>query len=507
VNPTRWRQINDLFHTVLEQDPSERERTLGSTAVTDPELAREVRSLLQTHDRSGAFLETPAWGVAPELILDDAVPLAGRQLGPYKVIEEIGRGGMGVVYAAEDQRLGRIVALKALTPEYTRDATRRERLTREARAAAALSHPNIATVYALEELDGELYIASELVRGRTLRDELREGPLAPDRLRQTLLDVASALDAAHTQGIVHRDLKPENILRRDDGQIKILDFGLARWESTADAPSVTRLTEAGVALGTPGYMAPEQLRGARGDTRSDIFAFGVLAWELATGEHPFGADPGSILARMTELMEGRAGSLSRPLPLAGLDRIARRCMRGLADERYPTAGALLEELRTLTPGRASAIRQTAADWENPGGVWWWSFHQAIVAAVDAATPILAWIVRRWIDQPYARWIFFAVLALATVAVTLRLNLLFTSRIHPSMLAAHRAHLFRWIAATESVLAMLLLATAVALGGASDITSAALVGIAVVTLASLAIIEPATSAAAGLGGGRAGSKGF
>jgi serine/threonine protein kinase len=498
VNPTRWRQVNDLFHTVLEQDPSERERTLESASATDPDLVREVRSLLDTHNRSGKFLETPAWGVAPELILDDGVSLAGRQLGPYRVVEEIGRGGMGVVYAAEDQRLGRMVALKALTPEYTRDATRRERLIREARAAAALSHPNIATVYALEELDGELYIAAELVRGRTLREELGDGPLPPDRLRQTLLDIASALDAAHAHGIVHRDLKPENIIRRDDGQIKILDFGLARWESSGDVPSVTRLTEAGVALGTPGYMAPEQLRGARGDARSDIFAFGVVAWELATGEHPFGADPGSILARMTELMEGRAGSLSRPLPLAGLDRVARRCMRGLPEDRYPTPAALIEDLRSLTPLRASGTKSTPLAWDNPRGVWWWSFHQASVAGLDATAPILAWIVRRWIDQPYARWIFFAVLALATTAVTLRLNLLFTARVHPSMLADHRSHLFRWIAITETLLALVLLGTAVALGGASDVTSAALVGIAVVTLASLAIIEPATSVAAGLG---------
>ena len=261
-------------------------------------------------------------------------------------------------------------------------------------------------------------------------------------------------------------------------------------------PSVTRLTEEGVALGTPGYMAPEQLRGARGDARSDIFAFGVVAWELATGEHPFGADPGSALARMTELMEGGAGALSRPLPLAGLDRVARRCMRGLPDDRYQTAAALLDDLRALTPLRASGSRPTAADWENSRAVWWWSFHQAIVAALDASAPILAWIVRRWIDQPYARWIFFAVLALATAAVTLRLNLLFTARVHPSMLAEHRAHLSRWIAGAEAVLAAVLLATAVALGGASDVTSAALVGIAVVTLASLAIIEPATTAAAG-----------
>src|SRR6185436_15880122 len=154
--------------------------------------------------------------------------LVGRRIGKYRILAEIGRGGMGVVYEAQDERLRRTVAFKALPPEYTSDPTRRERLIREARAAAALSHPAIATIFALEEIDGELYIISELVRGRTLRDELRDGPLPPGRLLPTLLDIAAGLAAAHEGGIVHRDLKPENVIRSHEGQIKILDFGLAR---------------------------------------------------------------------------------------------------------------------------------------------------------------------------------------------------------------------------------------------------------------------------------------
>jgi serine/threonine protein kinase len=499
VNPTRWRQVNDLFHTALQHDAAAREALLAEAARTDPDLVREVRSLLASHDRAETFLEDPVWGVAPELLLDDQESsLAGRQIGSYRVLEEIGRGGMGVVYAAEDQVLGRTVALKALPPEYTRDPIRRERLRREARAAAKLSHPGVATVFELLEFQGELYIISELVQGRTLRDELRdEGPLPPGRLRQTLIEIASALAAAHAHKIVHRDLKPENVIRRPDGTVKVLDFGLARFEHTQSSPSRTSLTELGVALGTPGYMAPEQLRGTPGDARSDIFAFGVLAWELATGEHPFGVDPSAIIVRMMDIIEGRAAGLSQPLPFPGLDRIARRCMRGSPDERYQSAEALVDDLRALVSSASSATDSKSVDASgDPRDLWWWQFHQAIVAALDAATPVLAWFIRR----PTGRMMFFGVLVLATASVTLRLNLLFTARVHPGMLAEHRARLFPWIAGAEAIVALLFLSTAVIVD-MPDGMAAALLSIGVVTIASTIVIEPATTAAAGIRGRR------
>ena len=195
-----------------------------------------MRSLLARHQPDAKFLEAPAWAVAADLMVDDEPSLVGRQVGSYKILEEIGRGGMGVVYAARDERLGRMVALKALPPEYTRDRRHRERLAREARAAAAFTHESIATVFALEEIDGELYIASELVQGETLRAELARGPFAPGRLIATLVEIASGLAAAHSRNIIHRDLKPENIIRRTDGHIKILDFGLARITDPDDPP-------------------------------------------------------------------------------------------------------------------------------------------------------------------------------------------------------------------------------------------------------------------------------
>jgi serine/threonine protein kinase len=491
VNAGRWQQINHIFHEALERDTANRETYLQTATAGDPELLREVRTLLTSHAKAGEFLDRPAWVVEPELAFGDDHSLVGKQIGTYRILEEIGRGGMGVVYAAEDQRLRRTVALKALTPEYTRDPRRRERLTREARAAAALLHPAIATIFALEEIDGELYITSELVRGRTLREELQDGPLPPPQLLSILITIATALAAAHEHGIVHRDLKPENIIRRDDGQIKVLDFGLAQSHAGGGRTS-TRLTEHGLALGTPGYMAPEQLSGHEVDARADIFAFGVLAWELATGEHPFGTDPASILARMTELKEGRMTALSRALPLPGLDRIARRCMRANPAERYPNAGALLVDLRTLTTGSAATFTPPRHD-----AYWWWRFHQHVVAIVNAAAPAAIWSIRRWVGQPNGSRLFLVALALATISVALRLNLSFTARVHPVMLVDHRARLFPAIAVIDTLLAGSLLVAAALIADAHDAIAAILVALAAVMLASLSLIEPATTRAAGL----------
>ena len=491
MNAGRWQQINHIFHEALERDAATRDTYIQQATAGDPELLREVQTLLTSHAKAGEFLDRPAWAVEPELALGEEHSLVGKQIGTYQILEEVGRGGMGVVYAAEDQRLRRTVALKALTPEYTRDPFRRERLTREARAAASLLHPAIATIFALEEIDGELYITSELVRGRTLREELSDGPLPPSQLLPVLVTFADALAAAHEHGIVHRDLKPENVIRRNDGQIKVLDFGLAQSLARTDAPVSTRLTEVGSALGTPGYMAPEQLSGKEVDARADIFAFGVLTWELATGEHPFGTDPASILARMTELIEGRTTGLTRALPLPGLDRIARRCMRGNPADRYPTAGALLVDLRALETGSLTAFTVPRHD-----ALWWWQFHQYVVAVLNAAAPAALWGVRRW-ASPYGSKLFLVALTLATISVALRLNLSFTSRVHPAMLIDHRARLFPAIATIDSLLAASLFVAAALIGDAHDAIAAILVALAAVMLVSLSLIEPATTRAAGL----------
>ncbi|MDQ3212271.1 MAG: serine/threonine protein kinase [Acidobacteriota bacterium] len=491
MTPARWQQINELFHAALKREQATRHMFLRTAAEGDPDLLREVETLLRSHENARGFLDEPAWGVAAELILGEpAASLTGRQLGPYRVVQEIGRGGMGVVYAAEDQRLGRMVALKALTPEYTRDPIRRARLAREARSTAAFSHPGIATVFALEEIDGELYIASEFVEGYTLREELQTGPLAVDRLLPSLIEIATALAAAHERGIVHRDLKPENVIRRTDGQLKVLDFGLASTTASSEAPSFTRLTEVGVALGTPGYMAPEQLGGGEVDARADVFAFGVLAWELATAEHPFGRDPAAALARMTELMGGGSASLSRSLPVAGLDGVVRRCMRAAPAERYPSAAALLADLRSVERG---ATRQPAGAFP----LWWWQCHQLVVSALNASMTAAVWLIRQWMPRPYGSVIFLVALMLATVSVTLRLNLWFTSRVHPEMLDRHRARLFPAVLGADALLGTAWLAAAGLIAGPHDAPAALLVVVGAATFASLALIEPATTRQAGL----------
>src|SRR5262249_42279962 len=246
-----WRRISAVFEQALTLDADGRERLLAEEDSRHPGIAAELRAMLSAHDRADGFLERPAWVAAPELLAEGPEStLTGRRIGPYEVGEEVGRGGMGVVYAARDARLGRDVALKMLPVAFSRDARARERLSREARAAAALSHPSIATIYALEEIDGDLYISSELVRGSTLRATLASGALPRQQLAPVLTQIADALDAAHRHGIIHRDLKPDNVLVTADGRVKVVDFGIARSVGPMDDARVA-LTLTGTHLGTP----------------------------------------------------------------------------------------------------------------------------------------------------------------------------------------------------------------------------------------------------------------
>jgi len=482
-----WRRVGALFDEALDLDAAGRERLLARAAESDPALASEVRSLLRAHDTSGAFLDNPAWAVAPELLAEAAeAPLAGTRVGPYEIDEEVGRGGMGVVYAARDGRLGRTVALKVLPRAFSRDARARERLAREARAAAALSHPSIATVYALEEIDGELYLASELVPGVTLRSTLADGRLSASRLLEILLQLAEALDAAHRHGIVHRDLKPDNVLLTPDGRIKVVDFGIAR--SLSPSGEGRALTLTGTAIGTPGYMAPEQLRGEPVDARADVFAFGVIAYELATGVHPFGgSDPASLVERLV----AERSPLSQTLQPQALDTIVRRCLRGDREGRFVSGVELLEALRGVTdgaPGTASRplFVRTA---------WWWKFHQIAVATITIVNTITIGFRKAPLGAS-GKWVFLVILVLATITSTLRLHMWFVSEVHPASLLALRARVLRSLVICESLLsaAFLLTGVALAFAGPHDALAAQFIVTALFMILSLIVIEPATTRA-------------
>ena len=218
---------------------------------------------------------------------------SGTKLGPYEIQASIGAGGMGEVYRAHDARLDRTVAIKVLPASYSADRDRLQRFSQEARAAAALNHPNILSIFDIGDEKGAPYIVSELLEGQTLRERLRSGALSSRKAIEYALEVARGLAAAHEKGIVHRDLKPENLFLTNDDRIKILDFGLAkltRPEATAgdaDAPTMQPGTEPGLIMGTAGYMSPEQVRGKTADQRSDIFTFGAILYEMISGKRAF----------------------------------------------------------------------------------------------------------------------------------------------------------------------------------------------------------------------------
>src|SRR5688572_17255741 len=276
-----WERLKTYFEGALDQPREARQAWLLDACAADDALRHEAEALLRTYDTVGDFLEIPARIDPADL---ETLPAEAR-LGSYRILEAIGRGGMGIVYLAEDVRLGRQVALKALPADVAADTELRERLRREARAAATISHPSVATVYALEEVDGHLIIVTEYVRGETLRTAIARGPMDTARAGHIALQVASGLAAAHEAGVIHRDLKPENVLVTAGGDVKIVDFGIAHVEGQKG----TRLTRANALLGTPAYMAPEQLLGAAVDARADLYAFGVIVGEMLAGRHPLSA--------------------------------------------------------------------------------------------------------------------------------------------------------------------------------------------------------------------------
>jgi len=531
VDPERWQRINELFHAALEEEPDARGTFLQVACGDDSELLAEVESLLSSHSLADEFIEVPAYESAADLLqVEDDESLVGQQLGPYKVEKKIGQGGMGVVYLAEDTRLGRTVAIKALPSNLTCDERSRERLRREARAAATVSHPGIATVHSLEEVDDHLYIVYEYVRGRTLREELAEGRLPADLLISTALAIARAVGAAHEQGIIHRDLKPENVIRGPDGRIKVLDLGLAAFESNPVPSGTTgpRLTIPGMLLGTPAYMSPEQLRGEDIDHRADIFAFGVLIYELAAGAHPLAReDPASTIA---SILEAEPPELHEAVPESSpeLSRIVMLCLRKDRGERYERTSDLVDDLerleraprdldRDLEHGsgeieHARPEKETGPDAFAPprySPLWWWRFHQIVVGIGYYTMLVPLWLVKKWTEGGEgAAWgsaIFFVALVPVGVAGILRIHLWFTSRYYPMELSQQRRRAALWIHSADALFVILLLSGAYMIAVPHAATATLLVAFAVGFLIAATMIEPTTSRAAFRGGNGGGSR--
>ncbi|ODS57365.1 MAG: hypothetical protein ABS36_05610 [Acidobacteria bacterium SCN 69-37] len=486
LDPHRWARIADLFERALSVREADRPAWLVAICGDDRALHDEVASLLRVHAHADGVLShppDPGRGGADTAALRPAVTL-----GQYRILEVIGAGGMGVVYLAEDGRLGRRVALKAVAPAASGDRDRIERLRREARIAASFVHPTIATVHALEEFDGQLYMVSEYVEGETLRERLARGPLPVAEAVDLVATLARALAVAHARGIVHRDLKPENIVRTPDGRLKILDFGLALTVDHAGAP----LTGDGAVLGTPAYMSPEQIRGRGVDARADQFALGILLHELIAGTHPFLArTPAATLAR---ILEAAPAPLARPTPDPDdrWDRVTTviaRCLQKQPEHRYADAAALAAALSRVDPTASEPAPTPRA-----GAFWWWQFHQA--AATISYVLLLAPL---WASRPSAGTLgvplFLAGLIAAVVAGALRLHLWFTARQYADQSPVQQQRARPWIRRADVVFATVLLVAGIAAARADGPSAPLLVAAAAAVAVAGLVIEPATTRAA------------
>ncbi len=302
--------------------------------------------------------------------------MVGQVLKHYEILELLGRGGMGVVYRARDTRLGRPVALKVLKEELTSDPDRKRRFLQEARSASAISHPAIAQVYDVDEAGGALFIALELVEGKTLRRLVAERELDLLGAMEVAIQVAEGLGRAHAKGIVHRDIKSDNIMVTPDGRAKILDFGLAKLFAADSSPDeasraeTLALTQAGTVLGTVAYMSPEQARGKEVDHRSDLFSLGIVLYEMVTGELPFkGQSPLDTMHAIAFDEVRPVTVIRRELP-AELQRILSRCLRKRPEDRYQSAEALVADLKRLKEALESGTQRPV------------SFRDRINAAVE-----------------------------------------------------------------------------------------------------------------------------
>jgi serine/threonine protein kinase/Tfp pilus assembly protein PilF len=364
MTPKRWQEINDLFHSAVERTPEDRAAFLEEACHGDESLRREIEAFIALDERAENFIETSAFEVAPELLTnDDAGALVGESIGHYRILSLIGVGGMGEVYLARDELLGRKVALKFLPQSLTADEVQLNRLEYEARTASALNHPNILTVHEIGVDGSRHFIATEFIEGETLRAVLARGKLDLLEALDIALQVGSALAAAHKSGVLHRDIKPENIMLRPDGYAKVLDFGIAKLtdqqpalDNHGIATSAVLETRSGLVIGTVRYMSPEQARDEPVDARTDIWSFGVILYEMLAGTPPFeGQRPSDCIAAVLKNEPSWPVLEARQVP-ALLEQIIRKALRKDKEERYQSVEEMLTDLRRLKEVSESTVR-------------------------------------------------------------------------------------------------------------------------------------------------------
>jgi Tol biopolymer transport system component/serine/threonine protein kinase len=354
MTPERWQQIERLYHLAAAQKTSQRSTFLDEACRGDETMRQEIESLLAHEEPGSKFMQAPGMVVLAQAMAQQrAGSMIGQQLGAYRILSLLGAGGMGEVYQAQDTRLGRLVALKILPPGVAANPELRRRFLQEAKAASALNHPHIVTLYDVGSENGVDFLVMEYVPGSTLDKLIPRGGLALTTALRYAIDIADAFAKAHAAGIVHRDLKPGNVMVTDDGAVKVLDFGIAKLAEALESgtPAATALTKTateGLILGTAAYMSPEQAEGKKVDGRSDIFSFGTLLYEMVTGRRAFQGDSKmSTLSAVLREEPKPASQVVEGLPRE-MERIIARCLRKSPERRFQTMADLkvaIEELK------------------------------------------------------------------------------------------------------------------------------------------------------------------
>ncbi|RPJ86810.1 MAG: hypothetical protein EHM18_04325, partial [Acidobacteria bacterium] len=404
MDKKRWQEVERLYSSAVERRPEDRATYLAEIC-PDPSLRREVESLLLHGSEADDFLQTQALeaavgALAYELVGGEAsAALVGRTLSHYQILEKLGAGGMGIVYKAFDTRLKRPTALKVLPPDRISDPDRKHRFVKEARAASALNHPNIVTIYDIDQAEGIDFIVMEYLAGATLDNRIPDQGIPIAEALEVGIQVADALAAAHSAGIIHRDLKPSNVMICDSGQVKILDFGLAKLveepsikageDSRADSQQSTSRTGEGTIRGTVAYMSPEQAQGRKVDARSDIFSFGSLLFEMACGQRAFSGDSaGSIIAAIIRDEPKPLGQIAAGIP-ADFERVVRRCLRKEPERRFQSISDARVELQDIKE-QLEAQRDAGPlkDSARPAGPAWLPSVQGISGALVVVATLI-----------------------------------------------------------------------------------------------------------------------